>query len=386
MVTVTPSSIGQSLKTALQPWYDALENPAEAQEKVLQELLVRYAHNDYGKQHGADRVSSIADYRNLFPVITYEKDIRPMIYRVMAGEHELLLDEAPVTWARTRSTTGFEPKFIPYTSVEIQTRTRNVPRANMHYVLTNNRYDIFEGVSMNLHYPSVIGKLKIKDKEIEYGYCTGIDARYHPADNKTFRYLPDITDIDMLGGEDTDKDWEARFELAYQKCKDKNVTQIGGVAPPIVFFGEWLKKVYGIYPKDIWQVKLLTLGSVPGISTYYQSLIAKLFGEQAVIRENYGATEGFFGFQRDECRAWVPIYDCYFFEVQIGDKIKMLHEMNPGEIGSLIVSTPTFPRYKVGDLIKAYRSPYIRCIGRENRWAVIKYYWNEMICRNLDRL
>jgi len=105
-----------------------------------------------------------------------------------------------------------------------------------------------------------------------------------------------------MGGEDTDKDWEARFELAYQKCKDKNVTQIGGVAPPIVFFGEWLKKVYGIYPKDIWQLKLLTLGSVPGISTNYQSLIAKLFGEQAVIRENYGATEGFFGFQRDECR------------------------------------------------------------------------------------
>jgi len=28
-----------------------------------------------------------------------------------------------------------------------------------------------------------------------------------------------------------------------------------------------------------------------------------------------------------------------------------------------------FPRYRVGDLIRAFDPPYFRCIGREGRWT-----------------
>jgi hypothetical protein len=34
-------------------------------------------------------------------------------------------------------------------------------------------------------------------------------------------------EIDALGGGKTIRDWENRFELAYQKCKDENVTLVG---------------------------------------------------------------------------------------------------------------------------------------------------------------
>jgi len=256
----------------------------------------------------------------------------------------------------------------------------------MHYVVSNNRFDILGGVSLNLHYPAVVGKIKAGDKEIEYGYCSGVDAKYNPADDSTFRFLPTQDEIDALGGENSDKDWEKRFELAYQKCKDENVTQIGGVVLTVLIFGRYLRKVHHVYPKDIWKVQLLTLGSVPGANTRYQPALTKLFGDDAVIRENYGATEGMFGAQRDECRAWVPHYDVFFFEVQVGSRIKMLHEMLPGEIGNLIVSTPILPRYKVGDIIKAYRPPYFRCIGRDHWWTPLYHYWHELISLNLDRL
>jgi hypothetical protein len=36
-----------------------------------------------------------------------------------------------------------------------------------------------------------------------------------------------------------------------------------------------------------------------------------------------------------------------------------------GEMGSMIVSTPALPRYEIGDLIRAFRPPYLRCIGRD---------------------
>jgi len=64
----------------------------------------------------------------------------------------------------------------------------------------------------------------------------------------------------------------------------------------------------------------------------------------------------------------------------------MLHEMKPGESGSLIVSTPIFPRYEIGDRILAFKTPYFRCIGRDNWTTPIKYAWSEFNSLNLGRL
>ncbi len=107
----------------------------------------------------------------------------------------------------------------------------------------------------------------------------------------------------------------------------------------------------------------------------------------AAIREIYGATEGMFGQQLDERRGWAPNYDLFFFEVQTRSGIKMLHEMKPGELGSLVVSTPILARYRIGDTILALRPPYFRCIGRDsNWWTTWDYWWREFTSLNLGRL
>ena len=130
----------------------------------------------------------------------------------------------------------------------------------------------------------------------------------------------------------------------------------------------------------------MTLGSTPGINTRHAAQLAALYGPVA-IREIYGATEGMFGQQLDERRAWVPNYDLFFFEVLTRSGIKMLHEMKPGETGSLVVSTPILARYRIGDVIVAVRPPYFRCIGREKDWWTKPYYWwNEIGGLNLGRL
>ncbi len=93
-----------------------------------------------------------------------------------------------------------------------------------------------------------------------------------------------------------------------------------------------------------------------------------------------------FGQQMDEKRAWVPNYDLFFFEVETADGIKMLHEMRPGEMGSLVVSTPVLARYKIGDLLLAFQPPYFRCIGRDENWTRLRYWWDEFMTFNLGRL
>jgi hypothetical protein len=113
-------------------------------------------------------------------------------------------------------------------------------------------------------------------------------------------------------------------------------------------------------------MKFMLFGGYPGINTRSAPALRDLYGKSTDIRESYGSTEGQFGGQLDDKRAWSPLYDYVFFEVQTINGVKQLHDMHPGEIGSLIVSTSVLPRYRIGDLILAFEAPYFRCIGREN--------------------
>jgi hypothetical protein len=301
----------------------------------------------------------------------------------MAGEVSLLLNEEPVGWAITRGTTGDESKFIPMTPTDLRMRI-SAGRAMMNYVAQNERYDLFDGVNLNLNFPSIVGTVQVGDKEIEYGYSSGIYVKY-VSSWTPIQSAPTQGQIDELGGGKTIRDWENRFELAYQKCKDENVTLVGGVAPTATRFAQFMYKKHKVYPKDLWKTQIVTLGSVPGINTRYRPALRALYGDVA-IREIYGATECMFGQQRDEKKAWVPNYDLFFFEVESRSGIKMLHEMRPGEMGSMIVSTPILARYKIGDLIRAFEPPYFRCIGREKWYTPLRYAWDEFRTFNLGRL
>ncbi len=372
----------QMLAGFLQPWHDAVADPEKAQEVVLNRLLSMYAQTGYGKEHGAGQIETLAEYRRRFPVATYE-EYKPLIDRVMAGEVELLLAEEPIGWAITRGTTKGESKFIPMTPTDMFQRI-SAGRAMMNYVVTTGQYDLFEGVNLNLNFPSVVGTVQVGDREVEYGYSSGIYTKFVSAQTP-IRSVPSQEEIDALGGGKAQSDWDARFELAYQKCKDENVALVGGVAPTAVLFGQYLYRAHRTYPKDLWQTKVVTLGSVPNINITYVPMLQALYGRVA-IREIYGATEGMFGQQRDERRAWVPNYDLFFFEVETRSGIKMMHEMRPGEMGSLVVSTPILPRYRIGDRLLALRPPYFRCIGREKWWTTLYYAWNQLRTMNLGRL
>lgn len=374
--------IGQ-LQSLVTPWHNAVADPTARQDEVLATLLQVYRGTGYGREHGAESVGNIHEYRKAFPITTYD-DYRPLIGRVMTGEVDLLLTEPPIGWAITRGTTRGEEKFIPMTPTDLRMRVA-AGRAMVNHALETRRFDLFRGVNLNLNFPSVVGTVRVGDREVEYGYSSGIYTK-HVSRETPIRSVPSQEEIDALGGGKTARDWNARFELAYEKCKDENVTLVGGVAPTAIRFGRWLKRAHGVYPKALWNVQIMTLGSVPGINTRLSPALRALYGK-AAIREIYGATEGMFGQQRDARRAWVPNYDLFLFEVELRrGKVKLLHEMKRGEMGSLVVSTPILARYRIGDLILAMRPPYFRCIGRDRWWTPLRYLWDELSTLNLGRL
>lgn len=382
-MNIDPQSGAQLLQSFLEPWHRSIADPASSQDAVLHNLVSDYSKTRYGQEHGAGNIETLEDYRRAFPVANYDHDYKAIIEKVMAGDIGLLLWEEPIGWAITRGTTKGESKFIPMTPTDMSLRT-SAGRAMMNYVASSKRFDLFAGVNLNLNFPSVVDTVLVGEQELEYGYSSGIYTKF-VSKTTPIQSAPSQEEIDALGGGKTESDWNRRFELAYTTCKDLNVTLVGGVCPTALRFGRYVKKEHNVYPKDLWKTQIMTLGSVAGINTKYQPALNAMYGS-AVIREIYGATEGMFGQQLDEKRAWVPNYDLFFFEVQIGNRMMQLHEMRPGERGSLVVSTPILPRYQIGDLILAKEAPYFRCIGREEWWVPLRYGWDEFMSFNLGRL
>ena len=131
------------LNAMLQPWREAVEDPARAQADVLQRLLADYAKTDHGRKHHAASIATLPEYRRQFPAATYD-DYKPLIQRVMAGEIGLLLCEEPIGWAITRGTTRASRKFIPMTPTDLRMRV-SAGRAMMNYVVDSGRFDLFAG-------------------------------------------------------------------------------------------------------------------------------------------------------------------------------------------------------------------------------------------------
>jgi hypothetical protein len=204
----------------------------------------------------------------------------------------------------------------------------------------------------------------------------------HAAAATPVEILPAQEEIDALGGGTARADWERRFEMIYRRTAQAPVTMCAGVCPSILEFGHYLYRRHRLRPSSLWQMRAIAATSVPGIHTRYKAALRALYGDADIV-EMYIATEGTFAQQRDDRCLLVPNLDLYYFEVLLEDgEVKMLHEMRPGEYGSLIVSTPVLPRYRIGDLLRAFDPPYFRCVGREGPLAKLRYRLEGI--RNLD--
>jgi hypothetical protein len=368
-------------------WHKGLQNPAQTQAQTLEWLVEGYARTAYGEKHGAADLLTVADnparffeaYRRAFPVVTYDA-IKPWIDRVIAGQVNALLPEPPVAWAMTRGTTRGTSKRIPITETDLGIRVA-AARGLFNHLLRTDQLDALGGYSLNLNYPSVVGTMDVAGQETPYGFSSGIYVR-HAAAATPAEILPAQEEIDALGGGTTPGAWKRRFEMIYQRTKDARITMCAGVCPSIIEFGHYLQQHHRVLPKRLWDMRVIAATSVPGIHTKYKPALRALYGPVDVV-EMYIATEGTFAQQKDERCLLVPNLDLYVLEVLVkGERVKMLHEMQPGEYGSLIVSTPVLPRYRIGDLIRAFDPPYFRCIGREGPWAKLRY-WLDGI-RHLD--
>ena len=363
----------ESILTILQPivgpWYDSLENPQRAQEQVLRDLAKSYALTQYGMHHGASKISKIDDYQKQFPIVDYPH-LAQYFGQVKDGNYRALLPEPPAAWVMTRGSTG-RSKVIPVTQTHLKQVFTCGARAIVHYALHKQSFDVFVGNILNLNFPSSVHTMNIDGREVTYGYSSGTYARLNPMFDRV-SLMPQQEEIDELGPGISRKDWEKRFELVYQKALGNPVTATMGVTPVILAFAKYVKQKHGKKPSDLWKFKALFCTSVPKIQFKYAPILHKYFGAVPIV-EMYTATEGVFGQQYDDLPYITPNYDAYFFEVQTGKSVKMLHELKRGEWGKLIISSCLFPRYDIGDMIEAAGNNYFRITGRYSTMTLLEH-------------
>jgi len=362
-------TINSILQPIIGPWYKSLENPQEAQEQILGELLKKYADTDYGKSHSAPDIKGIADYQKNFPVIDY-KGLLPYFTQVKEGNYNVILPEPPECWVMTRGSTG-RAKVLPATQSHLKQIFTCGARALINYALRKKSFEVFTGDILNLNFPSSVHTMTSEGREVTYGYSSGTYARLNPMFDRV-SLIPRQEAIDELGSGIGRTDWEKRFELVYQQALDKEVTATMGVTPVILAFAKYVQRKHGKKPADLWKFQALFCTSVRKIQFKYAAVLRKYFGPAPVV-EMYTATEGVFAQQLDDLPYVTPNYDGYFFEVETGSGVKMLHELKRGEWGNLLISSCMFPRYAIGDMIEAAGKNYFRVFGRRNTLTLLEH-------------
>jgi len=100
--------------------------------------------------------------------------------------------------------------------------------------------------------------------------------------------------------------------------------------------------------------------------------------------EMYTATEGVFAQQIDERPYVSPNYDGFLFEVRMSrGRLKLLHELEPGEWGRILISGPLFPRYDIGDMVEAVGKNCFRVFGRAGMETTLEHILFELLMGDL---
>lgn len=362
-------SLNSILQPIIGPWYESLENPHKTQERVLYDLLKKYSITDYGNSHNASQIGGISDYQAHFPIIDY-KGILPYLAEAKEGNYKAILSEPPDCWVMTRGSTG-RAKVLPATPTHLKQIFTCGARALINYALRQKNFEVFTGDILNLNFPSSVHTMTSDGREVTYGYSSGTYARLNPMFDRV-SLIPRQEAIDALGSGISKTDWEKRFELVYQQALDKNVTATMGVTPVILSFARYMQRKHGKKPVDLWKFQALFCTSVRKIQFKYAPVLRKYFGSVPIV-EMYTATEGVFAQQLDDLPYVTPNYDAYFFEVETGNGVKMLHELKRGDWGKLLISSCMFPRYDIGDMIEAAGKNYYRVFGRRNILTLLEH-------------
>ncbi|GAB2791864.1 GH3 auxin-responsive promoter family protein [Rhabdobacter roseus] len=338
----------------------SVDSPAEAQHKVLKQLLKKAKDTAFGQHYGFEEILDSEDIAGEFarrvPPHDYDKIASEWWHRTLDGEEDITWPGKPEYFAVSSGTTS-NSKHIPVTDEMIA----SIRNAGIRQVLALAEFDLppefFEKEILMLGSST---DLQEKNGHLE-GEISGISASN----------IPFWFDIYYKPGKEiaSINDWDARIERIAQEAPHWDVGSLSGIPSWIelmlrrVIDYHQLKTIHDIWPN----LSVYTSGGV-AIEPYKKSL-EKLLARPIIYIDTYLASEGFLAFQgRPGTQAMQLVLDngIYFEFVPFEEKnmqddgtvrpdaeVLTLDQVTEGQEYVLLISTVTGAwRYMIGDTIQ----------------------------------
>lgn len=332
------------------------------QAKIRQKLVRQSRSTLFGKDHHFGKIKTYEDFKRLVPLADYE-DLKPYIYRINAGQSDVLWKGIPKYYAKTSGTTS-GAKYIPLTKESIPNHFGTARNAIFNYVARTGKADFMDGKMMFLS-----GSPTLESHyNISTGRLSGISNHLIPGWLKKSQ-MPSYTTNCI-------EDWEQKLDKIVLETVKEDMRLISGIPPWVQMYYERLldytgkKTVLEVFPN----FSMFVYGGVN--FEPYRAKLEALVGAKIPSVETYPASEGFLAFQdqQDDDALLLNVNSGIFFEfVPLEEMNKdtpnrlSLAEIELGVQYAVVLNTNAgLWGYKIGDTVEfVSKNPYrIKVTGR----------------------
>ena len=317
------------------------------QQSILNQLIKIGQRTVFGKDHGFDKVTDYASFKQAVPIRDYE-GLKSYIEMVKKGTPNVLWKGLPIYFAKTSGTTS-GIKYIPITKDSISNHINGARNAILTYMATTGNTAFAGGRMIFLSGSPELERVG----GIATGRLSGIVNHHIPAYLRK-NQLPSFATNCI-------EEWEEKLEKIVEETLGKDMSLIGGIPPWMQMYFDSLVAKTGKPVKELFpNLQVLVQGGVN--FEPYKSKLFETIGKEIDTIELFPASEGFFAFQdqRGDSGLLLNTNSGIFYEFIPLSEVHLenptrysLGEVKLGEQYALIInSNAGLWGYSIGDTVK----------------------------------
>lgn len=359
-----------------------IKHPIETQKGVLFSQLYQAEQTFYGKQNGFKDISSLKDFQNQVPIVSYE-DFEPLIERARQGEKDVIWPGTIRHFAKSSGTTNAKSKFIPITTESLE---------DCHYKAGKDLVSIYA----NNHPENQL----FSNKNLRLGGSAemyeNFNTKYGDLSAILIDNLPFWVEITTVPSKKVSlmSEWESKLNAIVAEVIKQDVGSLTGVPSwMMVLLQRVLKETGKSSISELWpNLEVFFHG---GISFKpYREQYRQIIGKSINYYEIYNASEGFFGIQdrsgSDEMLLMLD-YGIFYEFIPMEEfgssnpKVLSLEDVQIGKNYALVITTNGgLWRYLIGDTVQfTSLDPFrIKITGRTKHY--INAFGEELMIDNVE--
>ena len=265
------------------------EEAGTIQNHQLMRLVRKAMHTSWGKEQGFRDITRYADFKNRFPIQTYDQ-IKEEVKRMIHGERDVLWPGKCLWFAKSSGTTSDKSKFLPVTPDILKHCHYQGGFDTVSLYLRNNPDSHFfrhKGLILGgSHSPSPLNG---------QAHCGDLSAVLL----QNLNPLVNLIRVPKKGTILMDE-WESKIKAIVEQTHREDVGNLSGVPSwMLVLLKAILRKTGKQYLTEIWpNLEVFFHGGI-SFEPYREQYKELIPSDKMHYMETYNASEGFFGIQND---------------------------------------------------------------------------------------